>query len=141
MSRSGAIFLVDDCRDDVTLISYAFLLADIRNPVRWIKDGHTLRQQLECPPSNDEESEMPLLLVIDGNMPGSDSFEMIKWIRRQPRYINLLIASLTGSNDPEQKQRAYEAGANWHLVKSSDFVELTDLVRRVQGFWPSTLGM
>jgi CheY-like chemotaxis protein len=78
---------------------------------------------------------MPLLIVIDWNMPGSNTLEILKWIRSQPGFMNVLIVVLTGSENPLQKQLAYEAGANWHIVKSSAFADLTKLIQRVIGFW------
>ena len=135
MRRSGTIFVVEDDPDDVSLISYAFRSADIENPIRWIKDGNTLRQQMDSARLAGTREEMPLLVVIDGKLPGSNAFEILRWIRAQPQYINLLIVFLTGSADPGQRQSAYQAGANWYLVKSTQFSELTELVRRIQEFW------
>jgi DNA-binding NarL/FixJ family response regulator len=49
--------------------------------------------------------------------------------------LSLLVVVLTGSENPIEKQLAYEAGANWHIVKSSDFADLAQLVQRIQQFW------
>jgi CheY-like chemotaxis protein len=134
MKRLGEIIMADDNGNDVSLVSYALQEAGLNNPVQWIKDGNTLLHYLR---QTQHLQQMPLLVVIDWNMPGTNTLEILKWIRSQPEYLNVLIAVLTGSENPVQKQLAYEAGANWHIVKSSAFTDLADLIRRIRGFWSS----
>jgi CheY-like chemotaxis protein len=132
MKRLGDIIMADDNGNDVSLVSYALKDAGFGNSIQWIKDGHSLLHYLK---QNKFLDQMPLLIVIDWNMPGSNTIEILKWIRIQPEYLNVLIAVLTGSQNPIQKQQAFEAGANWHIVKSADFADLTELIRRIKVFW------
>jgi len=132
MKRLGDIIMADDSGSDVSLVSFALKEAGFNNPIQWIKDGNTLIHYLT---QNQMVKEMPLLIVIDWNMPGTNTLEVLKWIRSQPEYLNVLIVVLTGSENPVHKKLAYEAGANWHVVKSAAFGELTDLIRRIKGFW------
>ena len=132
MRRLGDIIMADDNGNDVSLVAYALRDAGLKNSVQWIKDGNTLMHHLQ---QAQVQGQMPLLIVIDWNMPGTDTIEILKWIRSQPDYLNVLIAVLTGSENPVQKKLAYEAGANWHIVKSAAFDELTELIKRIKGFW------
>jgi CheY-like chemotaxis protein len=132
MKRLGEIIMADDNGNDVSLVSYALREAGLDNSVQWLKDGPALLYYLR---QNQVLRQMPLLIVIDWNMPGSNSLEILKWIRGQPEYLNVLIAVLTGSENPIQKQQAYEAGANWHIVKSAAFADLAELIRRIKVFW------
>jgi len=132
MKRLGEIIMADDNGNDVSLVSYALREAGLNNPVQWIKDGNTLLHYLR---QNQLLKQMPLLVVMDWNMPGTNTIEILKWIRSQPEYLNALIAVLTGSENPVQKQQAYEAGANWHIVKSAAFSDLAELIRRIEVFW------
>jgi DNA-binding response OmpR family regulator len=132
MKRLGDIIMADDNGNDVSLVSYALRDAGLNLPIQWIKDGNTLVHYLK---QNQRTGQMPLLIVIDWNMPGTNTLHILKWIRTQPEYLNVLIAVLTGSENPIQKKLAYEAGANWHIVKSAAFEELTELIRRIKGFW------
>ncbi len=132
MKRLGEIIMADDNGNDVSLVSYALKDAGLTNPIQWIKDGRGLMEYLK---QNLLLNQMPLLIVIDWNMPGSNTVEILKWIRNQPRFLNVLIVVLTGSENPDQKQLAYEAGANWHIVKTAAFADLTKLISRVIGFW------
>ena len=132
MKRLGDIIMADDNGNDVLLASYALREAGLDNPLRWIKDGHALLGYLM---QNQSDGQMPLLIVIDWNMPGTNTLQVLKWIRNQPEYLNVLIAVLTGSQNPAQKMQAYEAGANWHLVKSAAFADLAELIHRINDFW------
>ena len=132
MKRLGDIIMADDNGNDVSLVSYALRDAGLTNPIQWIKDGKMLLRYLT---QNQQLDQMPLLIVIDWNMPGSNTVEILKWIRSQPQYLNVLIVVLTGSENTVEKRQAYEAGANWHLVKSAAFADLTELIKRIRGFW------
>jgi len=134
MKRLGEIIMADDNGCDVSLVSYALQDAGLKTPVQWIKDGKELINHLSKYLRLDE---MPLLIVIDWNMPGLNTIDVLKWIREQPRFLNVLIVVLTGSENPTQKQQAFEAGANWHIVKTSAFTDLTLLIGRIVSFWSS----
>jgi CheY-like chemotaxis protein len=134
MQRTGTILIADDDRNDVSIVSHALVEAGLKNPVRWLRDGGTAVRYLS---QSHIPQEMPLLLLMDWNIPGTNAAELLKWIRQRPHYLNLLVIVLTGSEDPIQKRLAYEAGANWHFVKSADCGDVVRLVRRIQEFWGS----
>ncbi len=132
MWLSRTILIADEDRRDVSLLSYSLRGDGCNFPIRWLKDGEMLLRYLR---RRETARRLPLLVPIDLNMPRSKPFEILKWIRRQPHYLSLLIAVLTGSNNPLERKRALDAGANWHIVKSADFSEVAELVHRVQDFW------
>ncbi|HXT11306.1 MAG TPA: hypothetical protein VN873_07060 [Candidatus Angelobacter sp.] len=137
--RLGTILVADRDKDDVWLLSYALKGAGIKNPVRWLSDideviqflGHGVRRSAKFT----SIPEMPLLLFVEWNIPWSGAVDLLKWIRQEPRFLALLIVVITKSDDPEQKRLAYEAGADWHFVKSKDFSDLMRLVHRLREFW------
>jgi two-component system, OmpR family, phosphate regulon response regulator PhoB len=137
MKRLGHIIMADDNPNDVSLVSYAFQEAGLDNPVQWLATGEMLLHHLI---ENRASQQMPLLVVMDWKMPGANPLKILKWIRKQPEYLSLLIVVLTGSDSPLEKKLAYEAGANWHIVKSSNFTDLAQLVDRIRKFWLSTTG-
>jgi CheY-like chemotaxis protein len=132
MKRLGDIIMADDNGCDVSLVSFALKDAGLSNPIQWIKDGRSLMEHLG---HNLILDQMPLLIVMDWNMPGPKTVDILKWIRNQPGFLNVLVVVLTGSENPLQKRLAFEAGANWHMVKSAAFNELTDLISRIERFW------
>jgi CheY-like chemotaxis protein len=132
MKRLGEIIMADDNGCDVSLVSHALRDAGLKTPIQWIKDGKALMDHLT---QELLHGQMPLLIVMDWKMPGLNTVDVLKWIRNQPEFINVLIVVLTGSENPAQKRLAFDAGANWHIVKSAAFADLTTLIHRVVNFW------
>jgi CheY-like chemotaxis protein/two-component sensor histidine kinase len=69
----------------------------------------------------------PALALIDIGLPLVDGFEVARYIRRQPRQPQRLIA-LTGYGQDEDRQRCLAAGFDEHLVKPIDPHRLTTLL-------------
>jgi len=132
MKRLGKIVMADDNQNDVSLVSHAFKNAGLHNPIQWLTNGDALIDHLA---QDRALQQIPLLIVIDWQIPGTNTPKVLKWIRSQPEFLSLLIAVLTGSENPNEKQLAYQAGANWHIVKSPDFGDLVQLVDRIREFW------
>jgi len=72
----------------------------------------------------------PDVALIDIGLPGLDGYEVARRIRalggRQP-----FLVALTGYGQPEDRQRAAEAGFDAHLVKPVDPPELTRVLAAV----------
>jgi CheY-like chemotaxis protein len=67
----------------------------------------------------------PDVAVIDIGLPGTDGYELARQIRAEGRRVHLV--ALTGWGQPEDRQRALEAGFDAHLVKPVDPADLTRL--------------
>ncbi len=127
MSKNGGLLLrvlaVDDERDVAD--STAALLRCFGVDVRAVYDGLTALAAI---------SEFkPHLAFIDLCMPGTDGFETARRIRNLPEGGSLVLAALTAWGHAEARQRAREAGFDYHLVKPlpvEDFEELLAVAHR-----------
>jgi CheY-like chemotaxis protein len=63
-------------------------------------------------------------------MPLMDGFEVLKWVRRQPRFANLRVVVLTGSE--EKRAASYEHGADSFMVKPLDSIAAGELSRSIE---------
>jgi len=138
--RLGTILVANNDKDEASLLSYALKAAGVKNPIRWLNSTEEVIHFLihggaDAGPDSSSVPEMPLLLFVDWDIAWSGALDLLKWIRQQPKYINLLVVVMTGANDLDCKRAAYEAGTNWHFVKSADFIDLMRLVRRLREFW------
>ncbi|MGQ0636814.1 MAG: hybrid sensor histidine kinase/response regulator [Planctomycetaceae bacterium] len=61
----------------------------------------------------------PQVALVDIGLPGMDGYEVARRLRTLCGPNTLLIA-LTGFSQPQDRERALEAGFNWHLVKPVD---------------------
>ncbi len=73
--------------------------------------------------------ERPDAVLVDIGLPGFDGYEVARRVRAALGPAVLLVA-LTGYGQPEDQQRAVEAGFDVHLVKPIDPEELAVLVAR-----------
>jgi len=64
------------------------------------------------------------LVMTDLNMPYMDGLELTRNLRRDSALQHIPILVVTTEADPEEKAKAYDAGANGYLVKpvSADMV-------------------
>ncbi|MCX7913359.1 MAG: response regulator [Thermodesulfovibrionales bacterium] len=57
------------------------------------------------------------LILSDLNMPFMDGLELIKTLKADPNMAHIPILMVTTEADPEERQKAMEAGASEYLVK------------------------
>ena len=62
--------------------------------------------------------------VLDIGLPGMDGFEVVRRLRAEDWCANSVVIAVTGYGQPEDRQRAMEAGFDHHLVKPVDLEEL-----------------
>jgi CheY-like chemotaxis protein len=132
-----ALFLlVDDNPDHVLLVQRAFRRAKLLNPMQIVRSGEEAIEYLSGAGkfSNRAEFPLPSLVLLDLKMPGIDGFEVLRWIRRQPATANLRVVVLTTSDETRDIDMAYKCGANWFLVKPSDFDSFVEISRALSGY-------
>jgi two-component system response regulator NreC len=71
----------------------------------------------------------PSVLVLDINMPGTPSLELLPEIRE--RSPDTAVVVLTMQNEPAFARKALQGGANGYVIKHSAARELVDAVRSV----------
>src|SRR4051794_37889887 len=75
------------------------------------------------------DSEMPDLLMLDINMPGTDGIDLCREIKSDPRTNLLPVIHVTGSVSREERLAALRAGSDEFVAKPFDVEELLTRVR------------
>ncbi len=114
------VMIVDDNID--TAQGLARLLTRIGHEVTLAHDGH---QALEK-----ARDVAPHAVVLDIGLPGMDGFEVVQRLRAEPACANSIVIAVTGYGQPDDRQRALEAGFDHHLVKPVDIDALKPLLHR-----------
>ena len=146
--NSVPILYVEDEETDVLLLQHVLRKAGIHNPFQNVKDGKAAKDYLagHGPFANRRAHPLPGLVLLDLNLPYWSGFEVLEWIRQQPRLRRVPVVVLTSSNRADDIARAYDAGANGYLVKPNALADLTTLTLALRDFWlihnqlPETLG-
>jgi CheY-like chemotaxis protein len=128
---SGTVLVVDDDENDLSLILRAFERGGLQNSLQVVKGGATAVAYLGGePPYHDRaQHPVPVLVLLDINMPRVDGFEVLKWIRRQPSLKRLPVVMLTASEEIATVNKAYQLGATSFLVKPLDFWNAAELMQ------------
>jgi two-component system chemotaxis response regulator CheY len=69
--------------------------------------------------------------MTDLNMPYMDGIELTRKIRSQPALKHLPVLMVTTEADNEERQKAFEAGANGYLVKPVTADMVTDNIKNI----------
>lgn len=74
------------------------------------------------------------LLITDANMPQHSGFDLIRTIRREPRFHQLTLAMLTGRRERKDIERAVSLGVHDYIIKPLDpmlfLQKIQDLLER-----------
>ncbi|MCX6625453.1 MAG: response regulator [Acidobacteria bacterium] len=63
------------------------------------------------------ESEDACAVITDLDLPGMSGFELIEYVRRQPRYSRLPLVVISGDGDPRTPARVLAMGADAFFAK------------------------
>lgn len=133
------ILLTDDDPVNAELLQRAFRNAGLRNPTYVLPTGEATIAYLKGEGEYAERDRYPLpvLILLDLKLPDCSGFKVLSWVRQQPRLNRMVMVILTGSQNREDIDRAYDMGANSYLVKSPDFQELVKVMKSFTSYWIS----
>ena len=77
------------------------------------------------------QANVPDVMLIDIGLPGLDGYEVARRIRQHPDLRGVILVALTGYGRDEDRQRAFAAGFDYHLVKPVSPDALHGLVARL----------
>jgi PleD family two-component response regulator len=60
---------------------------------------------------------VPKIVFLDINMPGVDGFEVLGFLKREPRLLNVPVVVVTSDDQPETSRRAFNDGASAFVIK------------------------
>jgi len=117
------ILLVDDSEDDHIFMRAAFKKASFNWPLQEVYDGDEAIAYLKGdPPYSDRGNfRLPLVMLLDLNMPKKNGFDVLKWVRGQEQFKLLQIIILTASTRPDDVKQAYSIGLTAHSVISRSY--------------------
>lgn len=116
---ASPLLLVDDDPGDIFLLQRALEKAHIHLPQRIAENGEQSVRYLtgEGEFSDREKFPIPCAIFLDLKMPFLSGFEVLEWIRSQPRLASIPVFVLTGSSLDRDRQRALNLGAKDYLIK------------------------
>jgi CheY-like chemotaxis protein len=135
--ENRTILLVEDERNDVFFLEYAFESAGITNPLQVVEDGQQAIDYLAGIGkfANRTQYPIPCLVVLDLKLPVKMGLDVLRWIRQQPALQTLLVIVLSSSRDPYDVDEAYRLGARSYLVKPLSMSERLEVAKAIKYYW------
>jgi CheY-like chemotaxis protein len=126
MNNDQTILMVDDSEDDLILMRTAFEMANGHCLLQAVRNGEEAVAYLDgrglfC---DRKKFPLPIIMLLDLNMPKMNGFEVLSWVRSRPGLKRLAIMVLSASIRTEDVVQAFDLGANSFLVKPSTLDDL-----------------
>jgi CheY-like chemotaxis protein len=112
------IMIVEDGQD--TAETLGMLLRSLGHAVFIEYDSHTA---LEAAVDRTYDA-----FLIDVGLPGMDGIELARQIRLQPQHTHCLLVAITGYGQPQDRQKAIDAGFDHYLVKPVGLRQLNEIL-------------
>jgi CheY-like chemotaxis protein len=74
---------------------------------------------------------IPDVIFMDINMPGIDGVEVLRFLRRDPMTADVPVIIVSAEEQEKIKQDAFEAGANYYIVKPPTLEEIEKALNQV----------
>ena len=112
MAAPLKILLVEDSDDDVFFFKRSFKRTEYAGEVLVAPDGAEAIKLLTR-----QENPAPDIVFLDLKMPNQNGFEVLEWMRKNPKLAATKIYVLTSSSEPRERERAKELGADDYFLK------------------------
>jgi len=131
------ILLVEDNEDDEALTLRAFKKNQILNQVVVARTGEEALDFLfgKGPHAGRDTTIVPVVTLLDLNLPKVDGLEVLRRIRADDRTKLLRVVALTSSRQDEDIVRSHSLGANSFVRKPVNFGDFAAAVKRLGLYW------
>lgn len=76
-------------------------------------------------------NEAPDVVILDLMMPDISGMEVLRYMRREPRLMDIPVVVVSAKSLPEDIQAGLDAGASMYLTKPVGFIELKQAIQSV----------
>src|SRR4051794_31661117 len=120
---ANVLLHVEDDPNDVLLLQRAFRKAGSPLAIQAVTDGDKAVAYLSGTDEFGDREKFPLpaVILLDLKMPRKSGLEVLEWIRGNSSLRRAIVIIFTSSKHDEDVNKAYEIGANSHLVKPVGF--------------------
>ncbi|WP_454062326.1 response regulator [Candidatus Nitrospira salsa] len=131
------ILLVEDSPEDYEMTVRSLRAAGVANPVVQCTDGDEALDYLQTKKMNAKDSgtQVPGIIFLDLNLPGTDGREVLTEIKRDEYLKVIPVIILTTSTDDRDIRACYALGANSYIQKPLDFKGFIKAMTRLKDYW------
>ena len=131
-NQSVTILLVEDDPGHARLIERNLRRALITNEIVTLSDGqqavdYLLREHTYAGATH----ALPLLLLLDLNLPGLDGYQVLTRLKADERTRHIPVIILTTTDEPYEIKRCYALGCNVYLTKPVEYEQFAEAMRKL----------
>ncbi|NEQ30397.1 MAG: response regulator [Leptolyngbya sp. SIO4C5] len=128
------ILVIENSLEHQRLIEAVFQESTVPHKIVAIADGEQalnfLYRQGEY-----RTAARPDLILLDLDLPAKDGRELLAEIKAAPQLKRIPTVVLTLCDRPEDVLKTYTLQGNCYVLKSADFDQLFQIVKRIEEFW------
>lgn len=133
-----ALLVVEDSDEDFAALGRIMRrTCDIEVPLKRCVDGDDaldfLHQTGEY--ADHTTSDLPGLILLDLNLPGTDGREVLTHIKQDDRLKKIPVIVLSTSSNPRDIQTCYQSGVNSYMIKPTNVEQFKTSVRLFIDYW------
>ncbi len=135
----SSVLYVEDEESDRLLMQRAFVSEGIGETLCMVEDGQAAVDYLLGAGKYAQRTQypMPVLVLLDLNLPELSGFEVLQWARSLPRLQDLRVVVFSSSSRPEDRRKSMALGANDYLEKPRSGGMFRTVVRELKERWLS----
>jgi CheY-like chemotaxis protein len=133
--NDGPVLIVDDDKDDWTILKDAWNELGYENPLIFFSSGNEVIEYLKS------EKKTPFIILCDVNIPKMDGFELKRKILEDDNsnYKSIPFVFWSSAVSKAQIQRAYDLGVNGFFLKEDRFDALKQTLKEIVNYWKKSV--
>ena len=132
MKEEVKIIIAEDDEGHATLIRRNLKRAGVSNDIIHFKDGQeTLDYLFKKNKDLSRESGVPILLLLDINMPKVDGVEVLRQLKEDVELRKIPVIMITTTDDPREVEKCHQLGCNSYITKPIDSTKFVEAIRKL----------
>lgn len=128
-ARSKTILYADDDADDKLWVIEACKALDSSLQIEFVANGKDVLNYLSS-----SRSGLPVLIVLDLNMPELDGRQTLRRLKGDEQYKNIPVIIVTTSSNKVDREICQRLGADLYLIKPDTHSEWQNIIRRMEPY-------
>ena len=130
------ILLIEDSPEDYEATLRALTRSGLANPIFRCDDGESaLNYLFHRGKFAQNNAPRPGLILLDLDLPGIDGREVLAEIKNDPELKTIPVVVFTISNDEQEIEKCYQAGANGYVKKPVNLESYLNAINRLTNYW------
>ena len=124
------VLVAEDDEEDKEIMEIVFSKLICPAEMVFVEDGKQVLDYLKS-----YEGRFPSLILTDLNMPRMNGKQLLKSLKEDAQYKNILVVVFSTSTWQEDVNVCYKAGANTFISKPADIQGWGEMLKNICSYW------